>query len=717
VEEVRKLFPHLEVIEMIGRGGMGAVYKARQKELDRVVALKILPPGVGDDPAFCDRFVHEAKALAKLNHPNIVALYEFDQADGLYYFIMEFVDGVNLRQLLQAGRLAPREALAIVPQICDALQYAHDQGIVHRDIKPENILLDRKGQVKVADFGVARLMGVDSLSPSEGERAGERGQSLSASMSLTEAGKVMGTPQYMAPEQKERPTEVDHRADIYSLGVVFYQMLTGEMPGKRIETPSSRMRGIHLDVRLDEVVLRALEKEPALRYQQASEFKTQVETIAGTATVPPPRRTRNPALIAAVALIIVVGISATTFLHFAKKREIEGLIRIVVPSQPVQTPLVEHRLKQAITTRLHDAQMFFDSMFIRVQPDGASAECRFDRLRKNVSPNLFEDINGGLNIRSTGNNLWVVEGTGGLSHVIFTADTSYAGVADGPDINRDLPRDEERIRQEIANQLHAGGIHFDSMSIDAPHNSTLALCRFDGLRKKVAGTQSKEIVGGMSIESIADNVWLVRGQGDLSGIQFKINTADHAMQIATTFGPVMERTVNDLQVTRENCALNLDSGRLLAIPTHITLTMLTNSESQPVAVAWARDAQADAVAFVTTASEKLVKCGLLCPDVMAIPTDDGAWDQTTPVKLKKELERKLSEWAFIPQIAEMSTDGEFPATYLILDTRTHSIGVLQITGLTDNPRGVRIRYKLVRADGEAAPASKPPGTASRKELR
>jgi serine/threonine protein kinase/sugar lactone lactonase YvrE len=272
VEEVRKLFPHLEVIELIGRGGMGAVYKARQKELDRLVALKILPPGIGDDRAFADRFVREAKALAKLNHSNIVTLYEFDHTDGLFYFMMEFVDGVNLRQLLQAGRLAPREALAIVPQICDALQYAHDHGVVHRDIKPENILLDRKGRVKVADFGVARLMGIQGETPS-----GEGGHGASASMSLTEAGKVMGTPQYMAPEQVAQPAEVDHRADIYSLGVVFYQMLTGELPGHRIEPPSKK---VLLDVRLDEVVLRALEKQPDLRYQQASELKTQVETIA-----------------------------------------------------------------------------------------------------------------------------------------------------------------------------------------------------------------------------------------------------------------------------------------------------------------------------------------------------------------------------------------------------------------------------------------------------
>jgi serine/threonine protein kinase len=160
IEELATKFPHLEILALLGRGGMGAVYKARQKELDRLVALKILPPAIGREPGFADRFAREAKALAKLNHPNIVTLYEFAQADGLFYFIMEYVDGVNLRELLQAGRLAPREALAIVPQICDALQYAHDQGIVHRDIKPEDIVLDRKGRVKVADFGLARLMGL-----------------------------------------------------------------------------------------------------------------------------------------------------------------------------------------------------------------------------------------------------------------------------------------------------------------------------------------------------------------------------------------------------------------------------------------------------------------------------------------------------------------------------------------------------------------------------
>ncbi|HOB97806.1 MAG TPA: serine/threonine-protein kinase [Verrucomicrobiota bacterium] len=238
--------------------------------MDRVVALKILPPGIGQEPAFAERFTREAKALAKLNHPGIVTLYEFGKADGLFFFLMEFVDGMSLRHLLEAERIPAREALAIVPQICDALQYAHDQGIIHRDIKPENILMDRQGRVKVADFGLAKLVGSDAEPLASGN-------TVAGSVSLTEAGKVMGTPSYMAPEQREHPAEVDHRADIYSLGVVFYQMLTGELPGKPIEVPSHK---VQVDVRLDEVVLRALAREPERRYQQVSQVRTDVEGIA-----------------------------------------------------------------------------------------------------------------------------------------------------------------------------------------------------------------------------------------------------------------------------------------------------------------------------------------------------------------------------------------------------------------------------------------------------
>jgi tRNA A-37 threonylcarbamoyl transferase component Bud32 len=273
VQELGKLFPQLEIISLLGKGGMGAVYKARQKQLNRLVALKILPPGVGAEPAFAQRFTREAQALAQLNHPGIVTLYEFGQAAEMPFFLMEFVDGVNLAQAMANDRISPREALSVVPQICDALQFAHDQGIVHRDIKPENILLDRHGRVKVADFGVALLV-------SRGAEVAGNVDGLSGSATLTEAGKIVGTPRYMSPEQLERPGAVDHRADIYALGVVFYQMLTGELPGKKIEPPS---RKVHLDVRLDEVVLRALERKPERRFQHASELKSSVETIVGVA--------------------------------------------------------------------------------------------------------------------------------------------------------------------------------------------------------------------------------------------------------------------------------------------------------------------------------------------------------------------------------------------------------------------------------------------------
>jgi serine/threonine protein kinase len=296
-EQIAPYFPQLEILECLGRGGMGVVYKARQKSLNRLVALKLLAPERAHDPQFAARFEKEARALAALNHPNIVTIHDHGQAGGYYYLLMEFVDGVTLRQLLAKERISAREALAIVPQICDALQFAHDQGIVHRDIKPENILMDRRGRVKVADFGLAKIVGnVAQASlpagsggiPAASSEMGDTGLGSPVNPQagkpalppdLTEAGKVMGTPQYMSPEQIHAPGEVDHRADIYALGVVFYQMLTGELPGKKLEAPSKK---VQIDVRLDEIVLRALEKKPELRYQQVSEVKTMVETIAST---------------------------------------------------------------------------------------------------------------------------------------------------------------------------------------------------------------------------------------------------------------------------------------------------------------------------------------------------------------------------------------------------------------------------------------------------
>jgi serine/threonine protein kinase len=228
VDAVRAAFPQLEVLDLIGSGGMGAVFKARQPQLDRLVALKILPSELAEQPGFSERFQREAQALAKLNHSHIVTVHDFGHAGGFYFLIMEFVDGVNLRQVLQAKRLTPKEALSIVPPVCEALQCAHDHGIVHRDIKPENLLIDKNGVVKIADFGIAKMIQseTDTVVCSGPEQAG-----VSASLPL-------GTPAYAAPEQQNG--HADHRADIYSLGVVLYEMLTGERPKDKFEAPSKR---------------------------------------------------------------------------------------------------------------------------------------------------------------------------------------------------------------------------------------------------------------------------------------------------------------------------------------------------------------------------------------------------------------------------------------------------------------------------------------------
>ncbi|MDZ4405240.1 protein kinase [Prosthecobacter sp.] len=261
LEEIAAAFPDLEILDLIGHGGMSAVFRVRQPKLDRIVALKVLPKALAATPGFAERFTREGRVLARLSHPNIVAVHDFGESGGFCYLIMEYVDGVNLRQAMRAGRFTPEQALNIIPSLCDALQFAHSQGVLHRDIKPENILLDSKGKVKIADFGIAKIISED---------AGD-------AMLLTQSGARLGTAPYMAPEQIEQPSSVDHRADIYSLGVVFYEMLTGELPLGRFAAPSEKSA---VGGNIDEIVFRALEKERGRRQQSAGEFKTQIEGLA-----------------------------------------------------------------------------------------------------------------------------------------------------------------------------------------------------------------------------------------------------------------------------------------------------------------------------------------------------------------------------------------------------------------------------------------------------
>ena len=261
--EVARLFPAWEMRRLLGRGGMGAVYLMHQPDLERDVAVKVLPLEAGEHEERVERFRREARALAKLRHPGIVTLHEAGvTADGHCYFVMEYVDGRPLHEVIAEGKVAVPQALAIVSRVCEALAYAHEAGVVHRDIKPSNILLDRRGQPRVADFGLARL--------ESRAGAGEAGPALSRT------GVFMGTEAYAAPEQVKDAARADHRADIYSVGVLLYELLTGELPRGMFQPPS---RKVGTDDRLDGVVARALQERPEDRYQAAAELARDVTTV------------------------------------------------------------------------------------------------------------------------------------------------------------------------------------------------------------------------------------------------------------------------------------------------------------------------------------------------------------------------------------------------------------------------------------------------------
>jgi len=262
IEELNAALPSYEFVEMLGCGGMGAVFKARQPNLDRMVAIKILPLELGEEGLqFAERFKREAQALAKLNHPNIVSVYDFGQTDqGQFYFVMEFVEGTDLHQVIRSGQAGTDHVLGWVPQVCEALQYAHSKGIVHRDIKPANILIDLEGTVKVADFGLAKLAGDDTDQPQ-----------------LTMTNMAMGTPDYVAPETLELGVTPDYRADIYAIGVMLYEMLTGKVPRGAYRTPSEKVPG--LDSRYDDLVAKAMDADRDTRIQQATEISSKLWEI------------------------------------------------------------------------------------------------------------------------------------------------------------------------------------------------------------------------------------------------------------------------------------------------------------------------------------------------------------------------------------------------------------------------------------------------------
>ncbi|HEX8704218.1 MAG TPA: serine/threonine-protein kinase [Myxococcaceae bacterium] len=258
--------PGYELLRILGRGGMGEVWLARQQSLQRTVAVKLLPPRLAKDREFVTRFDKEATALAALSHPNIIQIIDRGVAGEHYYFVMEYVEGRSLRDLMGTGRLPQQQGLRLLIQVARAIESAHDKGIIHRDLKPENILVDGRGHVKVADFGLAGIRQPDSR------------------LNLTATAVAMGTLNYMAPEQRRDAKNVDGRADLFSFGVMLYEVLTGELPVGRFKLPSQRVSEV--DPRLDGVVERLLENEPEARYASAREVCAELDALVGSSSGP-----------------------------------------------------------------------------------------------------------------------------------------------------------------------------------------------------------------------------------------------------------------------------------------------------------------------------------------------------------------------------------------------------------------------------------------------
>ncbi len=396
--------PGYDMIELLGRGGMGEVWRAKQHSLQRVVAIKLLPPRLASDPEFVTRFEKEATALAALSHPSIIQIIDRGVSGEHYYFVMEFVEGRSLRDLINQGPIEPQQALRIVAQVCHAIDYAHEKHIVHRDLKPENILFDTRGHVKVADFGLAGIRGTDS----------------DARLQLTATKVAMGTVNYMAPEQRRDAKNVDGRADLYSLGVMLYELLTGELPIGRFKLPSEKIAG--LDKRVDELVAKTLESDPAARFQRASMVGAALESMLG-ATTPLPGAATTPeapaewvsrawARRALAGVAVILGLGAVAFFaRWSAQSDvvIPGVVEtpdVKVPDSPPNTDselfAVSQFESQGDRASLAVDFADFDKVF-NVDAGQAAADARVIREEINAHAGQWRLVDGALDALQAGN--------------------------------------------------------------------------------------------------------------------------------------------------------------------------------------------------------------------------------------------------------------------------------------------------------------------------
>src|SRR5215469_3219625 len=360
-----------EILQLLGRGGMGAVYKARDKELDRTVALKLIRPDLARNPEMVRRFKQELILARQVTHKNVIRIFDLGQSEGIKFITMDFVEGHDLRALLrEKGKFPPQDAAKIMVQTCRALEAAHTEHVIHRDLKPQNIMLDKKGRVYVMDFGIARSARVPGM---------------------TETGALIGTPEYMSPEQA-RGEKLDERSDIFSLGVIFYEILAGKTPypsdtplatlWKRMQEPVTPPSQLEPDLppALNDIVVKALEIEPEKRFARAREMAHQLEMWLGpsaessTVFLPAPRTHHWKWASAGLGILLVVALVALRFKGPAKPVAAHAPVSVLVADFANTTgdSVFDETLEPPLSVALEDAS--FISSFSRNQAKKIAAQ-------------------------------------------------------------------------------------------------------------------------------------------------------------------------------------------------------------------------------------------------------------------------------------------------------------------------------------------------------